>query len=193
MCTTISVGSVPLSPSGTGTVTTSNSPRSTSCWNSGRFLTYTEMDPSPAFAFADVRRGLHFPAARLFLHRCTAAQKGLAFMRRDSRLSNICRVFLPSGLASSLLSLVTTTFSAWPGTPPATDGFLGALSILASCFLAAANASCASIMAPVTLPLAAATKGAGGLGLDPVSVSALAACSWSRRNSSYPMTGFCGW
>mmetsp|Transcript_2689 Transcript_2689/g.10508 ORF Transcript_2689/g.10508 Transcript_2689/m.10508 type:complete len:306 (-) Transcript_2689:582-1499(-) len=197
LCTKISVGDASFSAAA-GTVTTSNSPRSTSCWNSGRFLTYTRMDPSLAAA-ADALalalvvvpdRGLHLPAARLFLHRCTAAQKGLAFIRRDSRLSNICRVFLPSVLPSSLLSLVTTTFSAWPGTPPAATGFLGALSTLASCFLAASAASCASIMAPVTLPLVAATKGAGALGA--VSVSALAACSWRRRNSSYPMTGFCG-
>eukprot|EP00982_Pelagococcus_subviridis_P014080 31304-Pelagococcus_subviridis.AAC.17 len=87
LCTTISVAStVVFGAGGSGTVTTSNSPRSCSCANSGRLRTYTLTPPAFSSLGLDALPPLD---ARRRRHRCTAAANGFAFIRRDSLLSNI--------------------------------------------------------------------------------------------------------
>ena len=125
-----------------GTVTQSNSPLPCSCANSGRLRTNTLKPPGgddgrvvvflvPSICPFVPSASVEVTKARL--HRCTAAANGLAFIRRDSLLSNICRVDF-SAFPFSGDFLATTKSSG----AVAAVGFFGALAAAIFCFASAA-------------------------------------------------------
>ena len=84
-------------------------------------------------------------ATRRFRQRRTAAENGFAFIRRDSRLSNICRVTL----SPASLDFFTTTTSSTTGVVDAAVGRFGALAAAARfAAAAAATGSASEIDAP---------------------------------------------